>query len=144
MQRPPTSDTCPAILRGCSPCGSFTHAQDGLVEINTYFLIARRAVPRFYRAFNSLYWATFYPIRVVLFPALLPWFYLEMKPYAWWVLGPRNLGARWVSGRRGAGTGSLPSSPSHALTAAAPPLLLSLCGAIVGTSVQWWWEPSSS
>ena len=53
--------------------------QDGLIEWNTFFLIARRQLPRFYRPFNTLYWATFYPMRLILFPLLLPLFYREMQ-----------------------------------------------------------------
>ncbi|PRW45451.1 GTP-binding chloroplastic [Chlorella sorokiniana] len=59
---------------------------DGLIEWNTLFLIARRQFPRFYRQLNFLYWATFYPMRLVLFPVLLPFFWREMTSggYAWW------------------------------------------------------------
>lgn len=58
---------------------------DGLIEWNTFFLIARRQFPRYYRTFNSMYWATFYPLRLVLFPLLLPLFWNEMQNgYAWW------------------------------------------------------------
>lgn len=59
---------------------------DGLIEWNTLFLIARRQFPRYYSALNWLYWATFYPMRLVLFPVLLPFFWREMASggYAWW------------------------------------------------------------
>ncbi|PSC73950.1 GTP-binding chloroplastic [Micractinium conductrix] len=59
---------------------------DGLVEWNTLLLIARRQFPRWYRPLNAVYWVTFYPVRVVLFPALMPLFWRELtKPgYAWW------------------------------------------------------------
>eukprot|EP00887_Chlorella_sp_A99_P007069 scaffold2.g7069.t1 len=60
---------------------------DGCVEINTLFLIARRAVPRHYRLFNALYWVCLRGAacrRVLLFPALLPWFWAEMRPYPWY------------------------------------------------------------
>ena len=35
--------------------------------------------PRYYRVFNSLYWATFHPLRLILFPVLVPLFYWEMQ-----------------------------------------------------------------
>lgn len=64
--------------------GRYT-CMDGLIEWNTFFLIARRQFPRCYRAFNFLYWATFYPMRLALFPLLLPLFWREMQNgYAWW------------------------------------------------------------
>lgn len=85
--------------------------QDGLIEWNTLFLIARRQFPRYYQQLNWLCelgwaelgldwawlarqpdaqlcalrfqcspadWATFYPMRLVLFPVLLPFFWREM------------------------------------------------------------------
>lgn len=61
---------------------------DGLVEWNTLFLIARRQCStnsRAFRLFNAAYWVSFYPVRVLLFPALLPLFWREMQNgYAWW------------------------------------------------------------
>lgn len=64
--------------------GRYT-CMDGLIEWNTFFLIARRQFPNQYRLFNYLYWATFYPMRLVLFPVLLPLFYKEMQNgYTWY------------------------------------------------------------
>jgi hypothetical protein len=36
---------------------------DGLTEINTFFLIARRQVPEHFRLLNGIYWVTFFPFR---------------------------------------------------------------------------------
>jgi hypothetical protein len=41
--KPPTAHSPPPL-------------QDGLIEWNTFFLIARRQFPRHYRLFNILYW----------------------------------------------------------------------------------------
>lgn len=52
---------------------------DGIVEINTFFLIARRQWKAQRKFMNYCYWATFLPMRLVLYPYLLFrfWFALE-------------------------------------------------------------------
>ena len=73
-QRP--TDHPPAAL--CSSINACL-LQDGLIEWNTFFLVARRQFPSRFRLFNRLYWGTFYPMRLVLFPVLLPLFWQEMQ-----------------------------------------------------------------
>eukprot|EP00887_Chlorella_sp_A99_P006037 scaffold22.g6037.t1 len=63
--------------------GVFT-CLDGVTEINTAFLIARRHWRGAARLFNFLYWTTFVAMRLVLYPALLPVFYARMRGHAPW------------------------------------------------------------
>ena len=67
-----------AALCSC-PTACAPYLQDGLIEWNTFFLVARRQFPSRFRLFNRLYWGTFYPMRLVLFPVLLPLFWQEMQ-----------------------------------------------------------------
>lgn len=57
---------------------------DGICEINTFFLIARRQWKSVRGPFSFLYWATFFPLRIVLYPLMLVYFYHEMKSHALW------------------------------------------------------------
>jgi hypothetical protein len=41
---------------------------DGLTEINTFFLVARRQLPEQFQLLNALYWITFIPFRCALLP----------------------------------------------------------------------------
>lgn len=65
--------------------GTFT-CWDGLVEINTFFLIARRQLRTGRQLFRCLYWATFLPLRLALYPYLLVQFYRVMQPFPLWEL----------------------------------------------------------
>jgi hypothetical protein len=58
--------------------------QDGLCEINTFFLIARRHWKPLRPLFSFLYWVTFVPMRTALYPIMLVHFWREMQPYARW------------------------------------------------------------
>lgn len=62
---------------------------DGIVELNTMFLIARRQLP--WRAARQLcswlYWGTFIPMRCILYPIMVPVFLREMQLVEhapWW------------------------------------------------------------
>ena len=59
---------------------------DGICEINTFFLIARRQWKSVRKPFSFLYWATFFPMRIFLYPYMLVLFYREMQAYALWEL----------------------------------------------------------
>lgn len=50
--------------------GSFA-CLDGMVELNTFFLIARRQWPSWASLHTTLYWCSFVPMRMVLYPYLL-------------------------------------------------------------------------
>lgn len=60
--------------------------QDGICEINTFFLIARRQWRSVREPFSFLYWATFFPMRIFLYPLMLVYFYQEMQVHALWEL----------------------------------------------------------
>lgn len=62
---------------------------DGIVELNTMFLIARRQLPwRPARKLCSwLYWGSFLPMRCILYPVMVPVFLREMQLVEhapWW------------------------------------------------------------
>lgn len=44
---------------------------DGLCEINTFFLIARRQWPKLKGTMDALYWITFIPSRTICYPVML-------------------------------------------------------------------------
>lgn len=52
--------------------------QDGLCELNTFFLIARRQWKSQRTLFSAIYWATFFPMRIFLYPYMLVYFYREL------------------------------------------------------------------
>jgi hypothetical protein len=54
---------------------------DGICEINTFFLIARRQWKTLRRPLSFLYWATFFPLRIFLYPYMLTVFYSSMKQH---------------------------------------------------------------
>lgn len=54
---------------------------DGICEINTFFLIARRQWKSYRRPLSFLYWATFFPLRIFLYPYMLIVFYTSMKQH---------------------------------------------------------------
>lgn len=58
---------------------------DGSVEINTFFLIARRQVscPMWARVHSALYWITLIPMRLVMYPYLLLPFYHTLGGHSW-------------------------------------------------------------
>ena len=60
---------------------SFT-CLDGLAEFSTFFMIARRYWRSRRLLMNRLYWFTYVPVRLVLYPALIPkfWFVTERFP----------------------------------------------------------------
>lgn len=51
---------------------------DGICEINTFFLIARRQWKSLRKPFSFLYWLTFIPMRILLYPYALVKFWEEM------------------------------------------------------------------
>ncbi|KAL4438481.1 hypothetical protein ABPG77_000129 [Micractinium sp. CCAP 211/92] len=59
---------------------------DGLVELNTFFLIARRQWKPLRKFFSLAYWGSFVPMRLVVYPALIPIFLSEMRAAraGWW------------------------------------------------------------
>lgn len=60
---------------------------DGLVELNTFFLIARRQWRTQRKLFSWLYWGSFFPLRMLLYPAMVPVFLHEMRAVeaaSWW------------------------------------------------------------
>ncbi len=63
--------------------GTFT-CWDGICEINTFFLIARRQWRTGRGALTFLFWATFFPLRIFLYPLMLVRMYQQMQPYATW------------------------------------------------------------
>lgn len=54
--------------------GTFT-CWDGLTELNTWFMIVRRTWGRHRELMNNLYWLTFIPQRLIMYPALLVLFW---------------------------------------------------------------------
>jgi hypothetical protein len=71
-------------LREPAKFGVYT-CLDGLVEVNTFFLIARRQSPVRVRApLTWLYWATFVPLRLGLYPALVPRFWAATSGHPLW------------------------------------------------------------
>eukprot|EP00884_Botryococcus_braunii_P020500 jgi/Botrbrau1/7133/Bobra.0143s0013.1 len=57
---------------------------DGLTEINTFFLVARRQLPEHFRLLNALYWITFIPFRCIMYPGLLVKFWFVLDGYPLW------------------------------------------------------------
>lgn len=55
---------------------------DGLAEVNTYFLIARRQYKQWAGVCDVLYWVTFVPFRIVLYPGLLVPFACSLASYS--------------------------------------------------------------
>lgn len=53
--------------------------QDGLCELNTLFLIARRQWRSLRTPFSVAYWITFFPMRIFLYPYMLVLFYRELQ-----------------------------------------------------------------
>lgn len=63
---------------------------DGICEINTFFLIARRQWRSLGKPFTILYWITFFPMRIFLYPYALIKFWEEMYydgRYQAWEIG---------------------------------------------------------
>ena len=58
--------------------------QDGICEINTFFLIAKRQFKKYSSPLTWMYWTTFIPSRIILYPLLLVKFYEIMKEYRAW------------------------------------------------------------
>lgn len=48
---------------------------DGLCEINTFFLIGRRHFKSYRNMMDRLYWGTFIPSRIIIYPIMLYEFY---------------------------------------------------------------------
>mmetsp|Transcript_6566 Transcript_6566/g.18317 ORF Transcript_6566/g.18317 Transcript_6566/m.18317 type:complete len:199 (-) Transcript_6566:322-918(-) len=53
---------------------------DGLVELNTFFLIARRQVKEWRTVMSRLFWVTFWPTRFVIHPYLITQFWQVTAP----------------------------------------------------------------
>ena len=48
---------------------------DGLTEINTFFMVLRRQSSFARATMHKLYWATYVPLRLLMYPALVPVFW---------------------------------------------------------------------
>ncbi|CAK0782861.1 hypothetical protein CVIRNUC_006056 [Coccomyxa viridis] len=93
-----------------NPAFSHFTCWDGITEINTFFLIARRQTRNFHRAFHWAYWLSFIPMRLIMYPVLLVRFWRVLEGYPWWdrglVVGCQlllclfNYGMFWLSIRR--------------------------------------------
>lgn len=57
---------------------------DAIVEINTFFLIARRQFQSQRALMHWAYWITFFPLRMVLYPYLVPQMYYALIDAAWY------------------------------------------------------------
>mmetsp|Transcript_29344 Transcript_29344/g.75341 ORF Transcript_29344/g.75341 Transcript_29344/m.75341 type:complete len:211 (+) Transcript_29344:338-970(+) len=55
---------------------------DGLVEINTFFLVARRQVKEWRWLYSPLFWVTFFPTRFLIHPYLVLKFWEVTAPYS--------------------------------------------------------------
>mmetsp|Transcript_7954 Transcript_7954/g.29416 ORF Transcript_7954/g.29416 Transcript_7954/m.29416 type:complete len:228 (+) Transcript_7954:268-951(+) len=67
------------------PETAFFTCLDGLVELNTAFLVLRRQLPYgISHAFNVMYWITFFPLRFCLAPYLVYKFYYILLDYETW------------------------------------------------------------
>ena len=78
---PPCACSPPCL----SPPPPSTSPPPGTVELNTFFLIARRQWRPVRTLASWLYWGTFIPMRLLLYPYLLAVFYREMLVYPWCV-----------------------------------------------------------
>lgn len=58
--------------------------QDGICEINTFFLIAKRQFKKYSSPLTWMYWTTFIPSRIIIYPILLVKFNEIMKEYRVW------------------------------------------------------------
>lgn len=63
---------------------------DGLCEINTFFLIARRQWPKLRGAMDWMYWITFIPSRTICYPIMLYEFWHVFEERV-----ERGLASRW-------------------------------------------------
>ena len=54
---------------------------DGLTEINTFFMVLRRQSSFARATMHKLYWATYVPLRLVMYPGLVPVFW-QVDPCA--------------------------------------------------------------
>jgi hypothetical protein len=62
---------------------SFT-CLDGLTELNTFFMIARRCWSSQRLLMHRMYWITYVPLRLILYPALLPRFWFVLEGFPMW------------------------------------------------------------
>ena len=60
--------------------GHFT-CWDGLTELNTWFMVFRRQSSHHRTLLHNLYWITFIPLRLVLYPGLLVKFWMVLSGY---------------------------------------------------------------
>lgn len=60
--------------------GHFT-CWDGLTELNTWFMVVRRQSSQQRALMHNLYWLTFIPMRLVVYPALLVKFWLVLEGF---------------------------------------------------------------
>lgn len=73
IQKPPLLPPLPP-----HPTRSYT-CWDGLAEINTLILVFRRVLGMERPFLKFLYWATFFPLRMVLYPIVLFWIWKELQ-----------------------------------------------------------------
>ena len=57
---------------------------DAIVELNTFFLIARRQFPACRGFMHWAYWVTFFPLRMVLYPYLIVHIYYALAALPWY------------------------------------------------------------
>ncbi|KAL3161784.1 hypothetical protein ABBQ38_008878 [Trebouxia sp. C0009 RCD-2024] len=57
---------------------------DTIVEINTFFLIARRQLPSCRRLMHWAFWISFFPLRMVLYPYLVVHIYYVLAQLPWY------------------------------------------------------------
>ncbi|EIE22654.1 hypothetical protein COCSUDRAFT_47639 [Coccomyxa subellipsoidea C-169] len=83
---------------------------DGITEINTFFLIARRQFPALYKPLHYAYWISFIPMRLILYPYMLVRFWVVLDEFPLYERLPVvlcqfllccfNYGMFWLSIRR--------------------------------------------
>ena len=110
--------------------GHFT-CWDGLTELNTWFLVVRRQWSYQRSLMNSLYWLTFIPLRLVLYPGLLVKFWLVLEGFplserllvctCQFLLCCFNFGVFHMSMARRAGKGTAKRTPLRPVEHAAVP-----------------------
>ena len=105
--------------------GHFT-CWDGLTELNTWFLVLRRQWSQHRQLWDGLYWVTFIPQRLVMYPALLLKFWMVLGSFplqerllvcvCQFLLCCFNFGVFYLSVRRRASKGTDSTVPKQAVS----------------------------